>query len=131
MERAIMRLTREQLLQHAKDWIAAWNAADLDAILAPYAEDCVFISPRAVAITGSPRIAGKPALRAYWQAALDRADSLRFELLDVVCDEPGQALLVHYISNRDGVSTRACELMRFSDGLQVYGEALHGATQEI
>jgi ketosteroid isomerase-like protein len=29
----------------AEDWIAAWNAHDLDRVLSHYADDIVFLSP--------------------------------------------------------------------------------------
>ncbi|MGI9376469.1 MAG: nuclear transport factor 2 family protein [Tsuneonella suprasediminis] len=49
----------------AANWIANWNARDLDAILAHFAEDARFISPLAAELTGSPIIEGKASLRAY------------------------------------------------------------------
>src|SRR5437660_91789 len=56
----------------AADWVAAWNRHDLDAILSHYADDVVFTSPFAVRLTGDGTVRGKPALRAYFAAALTR-----------------------------------------------------------
>src|SRR5262245_46358588 len=56
--------------QFAAEWIATWNAGDLDALLAHYSEDVTFTSPRAAAITGSAVVRGKDALWAYWSAAI-------------------------------------------------------------
>ena len=64
----------------AREWIAGWNARDLDAILAHYADDVIFSSPKAQEITGAPRVVGKTALAAYWRAALDRSPQLHFDL---------------------------------------------------
>lgn len=65
----------------AVEWIALWNARDLDAILAHYAEDVVFHSPRIAVVMGEPIdfVAGKPALRRYWAKALAGAKDLRFD----------------------------------------------------
>ncbi len=38
------RLSRTDLETHARHWIAAWNAHDVETVLAPFAEDAVFIS---------------------------------------------------------------------------------------
>jgi ketosteroid isomerase-like protein len=121
-------VTREQMRDHAHAWIAHWNDRDLDGILSVFAEDAVFVSPRAQEITGTARIVGRNALQAYWRAALDHVPDLRFELLDVVCDEARSTMMVHYLSHRGGAARRACEVMVFDvRGRQVYGEALYGA----
>ncbi len=121
-------MTREQMMNHARDWIAHWNARDLDGVLSVFADDAVFVSPRARDMTGCATVVGRDALRACWRAALDRVPDLRFELLDVVGDEAGSKMMVHYISHRGGTAVRACELMVFDQlGRQVSGEALYGA----
>jgi ketosteroid isomerase-like protein len=38
--------------QHGREWIAAWNAHDLDRILAHYAEDVEFRSPFVAKLMG-------------------------------------------------------------------------------
>lgn len=65
----------------ARSWITHWNARDLDAILGHYSEDIVFHSPRIAPVMGDGRasVSGKPALRDYWQRALDAAPDLHFE----------------------------------------------------
>jgi hypothetical protein len=64
----------------AADWIKAWNAHDLDAILSHYADDVVFRSPRIAVVMGEKVdfVAGKPALARYWGEALSIAKDLRF-----------------------------------------------------
>ena len=123
-------MTREQMMNHARNWIAHWNARDLDGVLSVFAENAVFISPRALDITGDARVTGRESLRAYWRAALDGVPDLRFELLEAVCDEARSTMVVHYLSHRAGTARRACELMVFDErGRQVYGEALYGACE--
>jgi hypothetical protein len=65
-------------------WLADWNAHDLDALLAHYADDVVFTSPLAARLLpGSGGVArGKAALREYWTAGLAALPDLRFEVLD-------------------------------------------------
>jgi hypothetical protein len=67
----------------AADWIASWNAHDLDRILAHYSDDVEMSSPVIPKITGesSGVLKGKTAVRAYWARALQRAPHLRFELM--------------------------------------------------
>lgn len=62
------------------EWIAAWNAHDLERILAHWADDGVFTSPLAARLVGAPTVRGKAALRGYWQRGLAAAPGLRFEL---------------------------------------------------
>jgi ketosteroid isomerase-like protein len=44
--------TRESAERFGVAWLAAWNAHDLDAILARYHDDVVFSSPFAVELAG-------------------------------------------------------------------------------
>ncbi|MBI2782496.1 MAG: nuclear transport factor 2 family protein [Gammaproteobacteria bacterium] len=67
----------------AADWIAAWNAHDLDRILAHYSDDFEMSSPVIVQIAGEPsgRLKGKAAVGAYWAQALALIPELHFELV--------------------------------------------------
>lgn len=62
----------------AENWIAAWNARDLVAVLSHYADDIVFLSPYAEHVIGTGRIEGIAALRAYWRRGLDANPDLHF-----------------------------------------------------
>lgn len=63
------------------DWIGAWNAHDLDRILAHYVDDFEMSSPLIVEMGAEPTgtLEGKAAVGAYWGAALDAYPDLRFE----------------------------------------------------
>ena len=67
----------------AADWIAAWNAQDLERILSHYADDFEMSSPVIVRIAGEPSgtLKGKQAVGAYWAKALQLMPDLRFELI--------------------------------------------------
>lgn len=120
-------LSRSDLIAHAEAWIRDWNAHDVDAVIAPWAEDGVFISPIAATVTGHPVIQGRAALKTYWQGALKRAGSLHFTPLFLQVDPETQSLLVHYCSRTSARQVRAAELMVFENGKQVRGEAFYGA----
>jgi hypothetical protein len=64
-----------------REWIAAWNARDLERVLAHWADDCEFTSPLVVKLTGdaSGTVRGKAALRAYWKRGLEANPELRFD----------------------------------------------------
>ena len=64
----------------AEEWIAAWNARDLERILSHYAPDIVFLSPVAARRLGNGRVTGISELGAYWGSALAAIPDLRFEL---------------------------------------------------
>lgn len=85
----------------ARSWLAAWNDRDLDAILEHYDEDIVFHSPRIADVMGGQALSveGKPALRKYWTAALERAPKLYFELDHVFTGS--KALTLLYTNHRD------------------------------
>jgi|SRR6185312_4940869 len=88
----------------AEEWVAAWNARDLDRVLAHYTDDFEFSSPLINAIVGEPSgtLQGKVAVRAYWQAALDRVAYLRFALLDVLIGV--NSITLYYRGHRGNVA---------------------------
>lgn len=68
--------------QLAHQWIAAWNAHDLAAIMACYAENIEHTSPKIVAyfnITDST-LRGKKLLQSYFEQALQNNPTLHFDL---------------------------------------------------
>ncbi|ENY9931050.1 TPA: nuclear transport factor 2 family protein [Pseudomonas aeruginosa] len=123
-------LSHDQLRAHALAWIDDWNRRDVPAVLAAYADDALFVSALAQPYTGGTRVQGKDALRRYWLAALADRPDLRFELISAICDVEAQTVVVHYVAQAGGKRTRMCEIMRFENGRQVQGEALHGVPAE-
>lgn len=71
----------EALIEVARRWLAAFNAQDLDALLALYHPDCVHTSPklRVREPETAGRIAGKDRLRAWWADSMQRLPQLRYE----------------------------------------------------
>ena len=107
----------------ARRYYDAWNARNLDAILALYAEDIEFSSPyiAALGFSADGVIHGKVMLRAYFERALDRAPQLTFT---------PEALLVgargHTLVYRNHRGERAAETHEMdSAGLVVRADATY------
>ena len=100
-------LEEHQARELAEHWVRAWNSHDLDRIMAHYADDVVLISPVAARILDNPsgRVAGKPALRAYFERALGVYPGLKFELVDLMW---GLESVVLYYVNQKGSKTGEC-----------------------
>jgi ketosteroid isomerase-like protein len=79
----------------AREWIAAWNAHDLDRVLSHYAPDVEVSSPLAAErVPGSGGyVRGAAALRAYWEPALAANPDLHFELESVLTAVDGCTIL--------------------------------------
>lgn len=94
----------------ARAWIDAWNARDVDAVLAHFHENAEFSSPVALRLGHGTagRVCGKEALRRYWTDALSRNPHLRFELEAV---HVGTDVIVICFSNQDAV--RRAEVLVF------------------
>lgn len=96
--------------QFASEWIAAWNAHDLDAVMSHYTADVTLTSPVAVEILKdeSGTVKGREALRNYFQRGLAAHANLRFDLIDVLW---GLRSVVLYYTNHRG--TKTAEYMEF------------------
>lgn len=104
-------MPRDEMRNLANDWVAAWNAHDLDLIMSHYADAVELTSPVAAQLLGTPggQVVGKANLRAYFQRGLEAYPELRFHLEDVLC---GVNSVVLYYSNQKG--TRTGEFMELS-----------------
>ena len=104
-------MTRDAALNLANLWVAAWNAHDLDLIMAHYEDAIELISPVAAQLLGTSdgKVAGKANLRAYFQRGLDAYPGLHFRLEDVLL---GVNSVVLYYTNQKG--TRTAEFMELS-----------------
>lgn len=111
----------------SQEWAAAWNARDLDRVLAHFEEDVTFSTPKAVDAVGRPTVKGKAAVRAYWEKALTRITSLQFTVRRAVWDPTGRELGIVYDREVNGSHDRALELLRFGlSGKVASGEVFYG-----
>ncbi len=121
-------MTREDAAATARHWIDSWNARDVEAVLTHFDDAVRFTSPKALAITGHAVVEGKAALRAYWQAALAKIDTLRFTFDRALWDEAARTLVIVYVAELAGQRSRACEFFRLGKGDQaIEGEAMYGS----
>jgi hypothetical protein len=104
------------------EWVCAWNAHDLDALMTHFHDDVVFTSRVAVQIVpGSGGVLrGKEALRDYWTEGLRRIPDLRFTVERVFA---GVSVLV--ISYRNQRGNLVDEVLVFADGLVIEGHGTY------
>lgn len=97
-------LSEIEAREFAHGWIAAWNAHDLDAVMAHYAAEVVLTSPTAARLLGDPlgTLSGAAALRDYFERGLTAYPDLKFELLDAMW---GISSVVLYYRNQKGTKT--------------------------
>ena len=104
-------MTRDGAWKLANDWVAAWNAHDLDLIMMHYEDAIELTSPVAAQLLGTAdgKVVGKANLRAYFQRGLEAYPELHFHLEDVLW---GVNSMVLYYTNQKGTST--AEFMELS-----------------
>jgi ketosteroid isomerase-like protein len=108
----------EFALKFAEEWQTAWNAHDVDRILAHYADDVVFQSPYVAHRFQEPagEVHGKDELRSYWSSGLEQQPDLRFTVDDVRVSV--DTLVINY-RNQNGHAVS--EVLRFRDELVCWG----------
>ncbi len=94
----------------AEEWVAAWNAHDLERILSHYSEDFEIITPmiKISLSIDAGSLKGKAAIANYWRAALEKMPDLHFELLDVCTGVNSIAVYYKSVMNK-----LAIEVMEF------------------
>ncbi|HET7214261.1 MAG TPA: nuclear transport factor 2 family protein [Terriglobia bacterium] len=97
-------LKEAEAQKFAEEWVQAWNAHDLEAILSHYAPDVVLTSPVAAELLNdaSGTVKGKDALRAYFSRGLEVHRNLAFDLREVLV---GISSVVLYYQNQKGTMT--------------------------
>ena len=98
----------------ATEWAEAWNAHDIERVLAHFHDDAVFSSPFAGRIVpeSGGRLVGKTAIRDYWTTGIRLIPNLHFTIEEVFV---GIDHLVILYKNQNGV--RVSELLKIEDGL--------------
>jgi ketosteroid isomerase-like protein len=108
--------------QFAQVWERDWNAHDLEALLAHYADDVVFSSPvaRQVLPDGNGVLRGKDELRRYWSEGLRRIPDLRFEVVAVYVGV--ETLMINY---RNQSGNLVAEVLTFDGDRIVAGSGTY------
>ncbi len=111
----------------AERWFAAFNAHDLEALLALYAEDAEHYSPKLKLRrpeTGG-WVRGKAALRDWWQDAFDRLPTLRYEVLKLTADD--EQVFMEYVRHVAGEEDlRVGEVLEVRNGIIIASRVYHG-----
>lgn len=120
-------LSEEAAQAFAQRFVACCNRGDIEAVLGHFAEDCTFDSPLAEKYVGTTRLAGKAALRAYWQKASAEIKDVHFDV-DLVAVAPSQrAVLIVYRMRLGGHQQYVSDRLIFNEeGLVVSGMGLYG-----
>lgn len=111
----------------ATAWFAAFNAHDLDALLALYAEDAEHYSPKLKARMPETMglIRGKAALRSWWRDAFDRLPTLRYEVVKLTADD--EQVFMEYVRHVAGESElHVGEVLEIRDGSIIASRVYHG-----
>ncbi len=92
--------TPEAIRAAAHAWCEAWNARDLDAVMAHYADDVELNSPTVVARWGHADgwLRGHQAIRANFAVGMRKAD-LCFEFVDVLIGANGSHAVLYRREN--------------------------------
>jgi ketosteroid isomerase-like protein len=109
----------------SQQWVQAWNARDVEAVLRDFHDDVVFTSPVAAKLfpETSGVIRGKPELRRYWTTAVQRIPDLHFAVEGVY--QGVDTLVICYRNQNDGLVN---EVLRFSDNLVIEGHGTYLTT---
>ena len=108
-------------------WVAAWNAHDVETVLAHFHDDVVFTSPTAARVVPASGgvVRGKQALREYWTEGLRLVPDLHFTVERVYAGVT--ALVITYRNQGGGLVD---EVLVFSDGLVIEGHGTYLVADE-
>ena len=115
------------LVAIARRWLSCFARADLDGLLALYADDAVHTSPkiRVRHPDGGGVLRGKDALRAWWADAFARLPGLRYVERTLTSD--GRRVFMEYLRQAPGdADLPVAEVLEVADGLIVASRVYHG-----
>lgn len=89
-------------LELARAWLRAFNAHDVEALVALYADDATHTSPkiRALHPDSGGVLRGKPALERWWRVANARIPNLRYEELTLTAS--ADRVFIEYLRHAPG-----------------------------
>jgi ketosteroid isomerase-like protein len=111
----------EVTVETLQEVLDAFNRHDLDAIMAHFAEDAVFESPRGPDPWGT-RFEGKAAVREGLAARFTGIPDVHYgDDRHVVCGDRGVSewLLTGTTTTGERIAVRGCDLWEFRDGLVI------------
>ncbi len=111
----------------ALQWFAAFNAQNLEELLALYHKDAQHFSPKLMLRHPETKgwVQGKAALRQWWQDAFLRLPSLHYEPTNIIAD--AHSVFMEYIRRVDGEELlRVGEVLEVVNGKIVASRVYHG-----
>lgn len=114
-------------LSIARSWFEAFNAQNLEQLLALYHEDAAHYSPKLKLRHPETKgwINGKQALRTWWQDAFERLPSLQYEVLTLTANE--DRVFMEYVRHAAGEEDmRVGEVLEINDGKIIGSRVYHG-----
>lgn len=108
-------------------WMAAFNAHDVDALVALYAAHATHTSPKIRALhpeTGG-KLVGRDALHAWWTGSNARISGLRYEATAFTAN--AERVVVEYLRHADAQPPMPiAEVFEVEDGRIVASRVYHG-----
>jgi len=108
-------------------WLDAFNAHDVELLVALYADDCTHTSPKIRALhpeTGG-KLVGKAALRTWWTDAIKRLPGLRYELVRLTAND--ERVVLEYLRHAPNEAPMpVAEAFDVRDGRIVASRVFHG-----
>jgi uncharacterized protein (TIGR02246 family) len=94
----------------------AFNAHDVDAIMASFTDDCIFENTRPA--PDGTRVVGQEAMRAHWTTFFERSPQARFETeeLFVAGDRCVVRWVYHWVRDGQAGHVRGADLFRVREG---------------
>jgi ketosteroid isomerase-like protein len=120
-------MSAEKNREIAKQWLDAFNAYDVEAVVALYSDDATHTSPKIRALhpdTGG-KLRGKEALGRWWREANARLPGLRYELERITADE-GVAFIEYLRHAPNEPPMPVAECFEIRNGLIVASRVYHG-----
>jgi|GEM_PF-118774 len=119
-------------LSHANEaiahrWFAAFNAHDLEQLLALYADDAEHFSPKLKVRRPETKglVKGKEELRSWWRDSFERLPSLKYEVLTLTAN--AEQVFMEYLRHVEGEEDlRVGEVLVIKDGLIQSSRVYHG-----
>jgi ketosteroid isomerase-like protein len=111
----------------ARAWLQAFNAHDVEALVALYAEDCTHTSPKIRVLhpeTGG-KLVGKQALGQWWKEAIARLPGLRY--VETALTANGERVFMEYqrhVPNEEPMPV--AEVLEVKGGKIVASRVYHG-----
>ncbi|NCA83519.1 MAG: nuclear transport factor 2 family protein [Opitutae bacterium] len=97
----------EEAQTFAAEWVAAWNAHDIEAVPAHSMDDFTMTTPMIRKLLGIPTgtLQGQPAVGDDWRAALRKIPDLPFSIIETTCGVDTVSIYYDAVLGRRAIET--------------------------